>query len=91
MLFVNERIGVIDLAMNPRNPEVLYAAAFEKQRLPWQMVNGGPESGIYKSADGGRTWTRFAGGSLDAVDCAQTGACWGSGAAGRVARLRVDR
>ena len=59
-------------------------------RFPFTAVAVGP-TGSDVSRDGGRTWTRFAGGSLDAVDCAQTGACWGSGAAGRVALLRTDR
>ena len=61
-LYVNEKIGVIDLVMNPKNPQVLYAATYDKQRLPWQMVNGGPLSGIHKTTDGGRTWTKLAGG-----------------------------
>ena len=47
-------VGVIDLVMNPTNPAVLYAATYDKQRLPWQIVNGGPGSGIYKTTDGGR-------------------------------------
>ena len=59
-------------------------------RLPKTAVAVGP-TGSDVSRDGGRSWTRFDTGSLDAVDCVQTGACWGSGAAGRVARLRVDR
>ena len=59
VLFVNDKIGVIDLVMNPKSPDVLYAATYDKQRLPWQMVNGGPESGIYKTIDGGRAWTRL--------------------------------
>jgi photosystem II stability/assembly factor-like uncharacterized protein len=62
VLYVNEKIGVIDLVLNPRNPQVLYAAAYDKQRLPWQMVNGGPESGIYKTTNGGGNWTRLRGG-----------------------------
>jgi photosystem II stability/assembly factor-like uncharacterized protein len=62
VLHVNETIGVIDLVMNPKQPDVLFAAAYDKQRLPWQMINGGPESGIYKTMDGGRRWTRLAGG-----------------------------
>ena len=44
-LFINDRVGVIDLVMDPNNPAVLYAAAYDKQRLPWQMINGGPGSG----------------------------------------------
>src|SRR5215471_539728 len=59
VLFVNPNVGVIDLVMNPKNPSVLYAATYEKTRRPWQMVNGGPESGIYKTRDAGRTWTRL--------------------------------
>src|SRR5262245_27506942 len=62
VLYVNEKVGAIDLVMNPKDPAVLYAALYEKQRLPWQMVNGGPASGIFKTADSGRTWTRLEGG-----------------------------
>jgi len=61
-LYVNERVGVIDLVMDPRDPAVLYAAAYDKERLPWQMVNGGPGSGIYKTTDAGATWTKLGGG-----------------------------
>lgn len=62
VLFVNERVGVIDLVMNPRNPSVLYAATYDVKRLPWQIVNGGPDSGVHKTSDGGKTWTKLAGG-----------------------------
>lgn len=62
VLFVNDRVGAIDLVMSPNDPSVLYAAMYEKERLPWQIVNGGPGSGIYKTTNGGSTWTRLGGG-----------------------------
>jgi photosystem II stability/assembly factor-like uncharacterized protein len=62
VLYLNARVGVIDLVMNPKAPDTLYAATYDKQRLPWQMINGGPGSGIHKTTDGGRTWTKLAGG-----------------------------
>lgn len=62
VLFVDDRIGVIDLAMAPGRPEVLYAATYQKERYPWHYEVGGPGSGIYKTADGGDNWTRLGGG-----------------------------
>jgi hypothetical protein len=60
VLYVNEGVGVIDLVMHPRNPAVLYAATYDKKRMPWQIVNGGPGTAIYKTLNGGRTWTKLA-------------------------------
>ncbi|HET7550444.1 MAG TPA: hypothetical protein VFK04_04090 [Gemmatimonadaceae bacterium] len=62
VLYINEKVGIIDLVMNPKNPDVLYAAAYDKTRLPWRMINGGPESGIYRTTDAGQHWTRLEGG-----------------------------
>lgn len=62
VLYIDQRIGIIDLVINPQNPEVLFAAAYDKVRLPWQMVNGGPGSGIYRTTDGGESWTRLTNG-----------------------------
>ncbi len=56
LLYVNERTGAATLAMNPRNPQVLYAAMWQMSRRHWTFSSGGPDSGIYKSADGGTTW-----------------------------------
>lgn len=54
--------GAIDLVMDPTNSRVLYAAMWERSRRPWNFVEGGTGSGIYKSTDGGDTWTRLSGG-----------------------------
>jgi len=62
VLFVNDGVGVIDVAMNRSRPEVLYAATYQKERLPWHFEEGGPESGIYKTTNGGESWRRLTGG-----------------------------
>lgn len=56
-----ERTGACDLVLDPRDPQVLYAATWEKDRKPWNFLEAGPGSGVHKSTDGGRTWTRLAG------------------------------
>ena len=62
VLYIDENIGVIDLVLNLQNPSILYAATYDVKRLPWQIVNGGPQSGIYKTSDGGNQWSRLGGG-----------------------------
>jgi len=54
--------GAIDLAMDAGNPEVMYAALWERSRTAWNFVEAGNGSGVYKSSDGGSTWTRLGGG-----------------------------
>lgn len=51
--------GVTDVVLDPRNPDVLYAATHQRQRTVWALINGGPESGIHKSTDGGISWTEL--------------------------------
>ena len=53
----NASSGASDLSMDPTNPRILYAAFWDHQRSPWQVRSGGPGSGIWKSADGGDSWT----------------------------------
>jgi photosystem II stability/assembly factor-like uncharacterized protein len=59
VLFVNNDTGGIDLAMDSRNPNILYAAMWQAQRFPWKLTSGGPGSGLYKTLDGGRHWMRI--------------------------------
>ena len=61
VLFKSERAGAIDLSMDPRNPRVLYAAIWQALRTPWSLVSAGPESGLWRSTDGGDTWTDLTG------------------------------
>jgi len=56
ILFRNDTTGAVDLAMDPKDPEVLYAGLWTAYRKPWLLVSGGSGSGIFKSVDGGRTW-----------------------------------
>ncbi len=56
ILYVDTKTGAIDLAMNPANPKILYAAMWQAFRTHWTFSSGGPGSGIYESADGGVTW-----------------------------------
>ncbi len=59
ILFKNDKTGVIDLSMDPNNPDVLYATTWEVYRKPWILWSGGEGSGLYKSVDGGDTWTEL--------------------------------
>jgi photosystem II stability/assembly factor-like uncharacterized protein len=62
VLSVNDTTGAVDVAFQPGNPRVAFAATWQMQRFPWEMVDGGPGSGIWRSTDGGETWTRLHGG-----------------------------
>ena len=62
ILYVNEKIGAVDIVLVESAPDVLYAAMYDKVRLPWHYELGGPESAIYKTTDGGKTWARLGGG-----------------------------
>ncbi|MGH8396690.1 MAG: WD40/YVTN/BNR-like repeat-containing protein [Gammaproteobacteria bacterium] len=56
ILYVNDQTGAIDLVMNPRNPQILYAALWQAYRTHWGFSSGGPGSGMYESTDGGSSW-----------------------------------
>ena len=57
ILHVDEDTGVIDVSMNLSNPRVLYASSYQRRRRPWGFHGGGPGSALWKSTDGGDTWT----------------------------------
>ncbi len=59
VLFRDNHTGAIDLAIDRHNPQVLYAAMWEAYRVSWQMSSGGPGCGLFKSTDGGDTWTEI--------------------------------
>jgi photosystem II stability/assembly factor-like uncharacterized protein len=55
-LFVSDETGISEIAIDPTNPDILYAAAHQRRRREWTYIGGGPESNLYKSTDGGKTW-----------------------------------
>lgn len=61
-LYINEKVGVVEVAIDPRDPDTVYANTYDKWRVPWHFEEAGPETGIYKSTDGGLTWKRLGGG-----------------------------
>lgn len=81
VLHTSDRAGSHDIAMDPNNPRILYAAIWQAQRYPHQLISGGPDSGLWKTTDGGDTWTELTrkpglpGGVLGKIGiaCAATG------------------
>ena len=59
ILYVDENTGCADLAIDPQEPDILYAAMWQFRRKPYFFTSGGPGSGLYKSTDGGKTWKKL--------------------------------
>ncbi len=59
ILNLGENTGVTDIVIDPQNPETLYAASYQRRRHMWTLIDGGPESAIYKSTDAGATWNKL--------------------------------
>jgi photosystem II stability/assembly factor-like uncharacterized protein len=72
VLTISPDTGISDIVFDPRNPDVLYASAYQRRRAVGQMVGGGPEGGIFKTTNGGRSWTRLTRG-LPAGDMGRVG------------------
>src|SRR5437762_2662062 len=62
VLKISENTGVTDVVLDPRNPDVIVAAAYQRRRHVFTMIDGGPESAIHRSSDGGRTWKKVTSG-----------------------------
>src|SRR3989441_878002 len=62
--FISDKAGFIDIAMDPTNPEVLFASSWERVRGPYFLKSGGPGSALWKTTDGGKTWTEGKGGGF---------------------------
>ena len=72
VLTVSENTGVVDVAIDPSNPDIVYAAAYQRRRHVFTLIDGGPESAIYKSTDAGATWNKLKSG-LPSVDMGRIG------------------
>ena len=72
VLTISPDTGVTDMVMDPKRPDVIYAAAYQRRRAVGQLIGGGPESGIYKSTDGGAKWAKLTKG-LPTVDMGRVG------------------
>ncbi len=62
--FISDRAGVVDVALDPSNPDIVWAASWERVRGPYFLRSGGPGSALWKSTDAGRTWTEVRGGGF---------------------------
>lgn len=87
ILYVSDRAGAVDVAFDPNNPEVLYATIWQTYRNFWELSSGGPDSGIWKSTDGGDTWreiTRHKGLPPESAIIGKVGVAASPARAGRV-------
>src|SRR3954463_13120275 len=59
VLTISADTGISDVVFDPKNPDILYSSSYQRRRAVGQMIGGGPEGGIFKSTNGGKTWTKL--------------------------------
>jgi photosystem II stability/assembly factor-like uncharacterized protein len=59
ILTISPDTGISDIAFDPKNPDVIYAGSYQRRRAVGQMIGGGPEGGLYKTTNAGKTWTKL--------------------------------
>ncbi|MGI9202363.1 MAG: FlgD immunoglobulin-like domain containing protein [Woeseiaceae bacterium] len=67
VLYISDSVGAVDIVLDRNNPDVLYAASYDMKRRPWLFEAGGPESAIFKSIDGGNSWSKLGSGLPEGV------------------------
>ncbi len=73
-LYLSEQSGASDMAMDPKNPNVIYAGMWHVLRRPWALTSGGAnDDGLYRSSDGGRTWSQVSGNGFPAAPIGRIG------------------
>jgi photosystem II stability/assembly factor-like uncharacterized protein len=72
ILNISENTGVTDVVIDPNDPNTVYCASYQRRRHMWTLINGGPESAIYKSTDAGATWNKLRAG-LPTVELGRIG------------------
>jgi photosystem II stability/assembly factor-like uncharacterized protein len=86
-LYLGPASGASDVAIDPQDPDVVYAGMWHFRRVPWTFTSGGPDGGLYKSSDGGRTWKRLTGNGLPSGDTGRIGLAIASSRPNRVFAL----
>ena len=71
--FISDKAGFVDVAMDPRDPNTLYASSYERVRGPYFLKSGGPGSALWKTTDGGATWTEIRGGGFPETELGRIG------------------
>jgi photosystem II stability/assembly factor-like uncharacterized protein len=75
VLHISDETGIAEVRLHPDDPDTILASAYQRRRHTWTLINGGPESGLHKSTDGGTTWREITAG-LPTVDKGRMGLCF---------------